>query len=224
MAEHTREKQYQRCLELQEEMGQARLGLMRSQAWHDDPRHLVFVLARYKFVAKMLAGKKHVLEVGCADGFGTRLVQQTVSQVVAIDFDPVFVADVQARQNPRWPLECFQHDMLSGPIPHCFDAAFSLDVLEHIPAEQERTFLKNIVDSLGPHGVMLIGTPSLESQAYASVGSKAGHVNCKSASELQALCEEYFHNVFMFSMNDEVVHTGYAKMAHYLWALCTDKK
>src|SRR5262249_34885242 len=28
-----------------------------------------------------------------------------------------------------------------------------------------------------------------------------------------------FDNVFMFGMNDEVVHTGYAPMCHYLWSL-----
>ena len=34
--------------------------------------------------------------------------------------------------------------------------------------------------------------------------------------------QQFFHNVFIFSMNDEVVHTGYAPMAHYLLALgCT---
>ncbi len=35
---------------------------------------------------------------------------------------------------------------------------------------------------------------------------------------------EYFHNVFMFSMNDEVVHTGYHRMAHYVIALCAGRK
>ena len=58
-----------------------------------------------KFVAKMLAGRKHVLEVGCADAFGTRIVQQTVGKVTAVDFDPVFVADVRERINPNWPLQ-----------------------------------------------------------------------------------------------------------------------
>ncbi len=33
--------------------------------------------------------------------------------------------------------------------------------------------------------------------------------------------EELFHAVFMFSMNDEVVHTGYYKMAHYILAVCS---
>ena len=63
------------------------------------------------------------------------------------------------------------------------------------------------------------GSPSLESQAYASAGSKAGHVNCKSGSELKELFLKFFHNVFLFSMNDEVVHTGFYKMAHYLFAI-----
>ena len=34
------------------------------------------------------------------------------------------------------------------------------------------------------------------------------------------ILEKYFKNVFLFSMNDEVVHTGFSKMAHYLICLC----
>jgi hypothetical protein len=30
---------------------------------------------------------------------------------------------------------------------------------------------------------------------------------------------KFFHHVFIFSMNDEVVHTGFYPMAHYLLAL-----
>jgi hypothetical protein len=66
--------------------------------------------------------------------------------------------------------------------------------------------------------------PSLESQAHASPQSKAGHVNCKSGPELRKAMEKYFHSVFVFSMNDEVVHTGFYPMAHYLLALCTHPK
>jgi hypothetical protein len=66
--------------------------------------------------------------------------------------------------------------------------------------------------------------PSLESQAFASPPSKLGHVNCKTAPDFEAVMKRYFHNVFMFSMNDEMVHTGYHKMAHYLIALCCQKR
>src|SRR5438876_1060178 len=72
MSEQTKEFQYQFLLEL-EKQGLEQLGLMSSYAWSDDPRHLLFILARYKFVAKMFSGMKKVLEVGCADAFGTRI-------------------------------------------------------------------------------------------------------------------------------------------------------
>ena len=48
----------------------------------------MFMLSRYKFVAKMLAGLEHVLEIGCGDAFGTRIVTQAVKRVTGIDFDP----------------------------------------------------------------------------------------------------------------------------------------
>ena len=49
-------------------------GRMTSHAWRDDPKRLGFTLARYKFVAKMLAGYEQVLEVGCGDGFASVVV------------------------------------------------------------------------------------------------------------------------------------------------------
>lgn len=222
--ERTKEPQYQRGLDLYRKQGPEVLGPMMTQVWHDDPRRLTFVLARYKFVAKMLSGKKRVLEIGCADAFGARVVQQEVASLVAVDFDPVFVADVHARMREPWKFECLVHDMLDGPLTPLFDAAYSLDVLEHIETKDEHRFLTNIAASLVDDGVLIVGTPSIQSQLYASAPSKAGHVNCKDASELQALMLRYFANVFVFSMNDEVVHTGFYPMAHYLFALGAGKR
>ncbi|MCI5632323.1 hypothetical protein [Helicobacter sp.] len=50
------------------------------------------------------------------------------------------------------------------------------------------------------------------------------HVNCKSGEDFKEFCKKYFHHVFVFSMNDEVVHTGFYPMAHYLFALCVGVK
>ncbi len=220
----TREPQYQRSIDLLAERGLTTFGLMTNQAWQDDPKHVLFTLARYKFVAKMLSGRLHALEIGCADAFGTRLVLQEVKRLTATDFDPVFVEDTLRRMDPRWPFECAQHDLLASPFPGRYDAAYALDVIEHIPAEQENIFVGNIVDSLTADGVLILGTPSLESQAHASPPSKAGHVNCKTGKGLKALMERCFHNVFMFSMNDEVVHTGFFPMAHYVIGIgCTKR-
>jgi len=225
LTQQTREPQYQSCLEIKDQRGLTPLGLMSNQVWRDDPRRLVFLLSRYKFVSKMLTGKRRVLEVGCADAFGTRLVQQEVEQLTAIDFDPVFVQDVRERMEPGWEFACHCHDMLSGPAPGGpYDAAYSLDVIEHIQAADEHTFVGNAAASLTPDGVLILGSPSIHSQTYASKPSKEGHVNCKDATGLRRLCEKHFRNVFIFSMNDEVVHTGFTPMAHYLIALCAGRR
>jgi 2-polyprenyl-3-methyl-5-hydroxy-6-metoxy-1,4-benzoquinol methylase len=218
----TREPQYQFEVDMALRDGIARLGIMTNQRWRDDPRGLLFILARYKFVAKMLSGKNRVVEIGCADAFGTRLVQQEVGAVTASDFDRVFIADARARMNADgWQCETVVHDILTGPVPPAdFDAAYSLDVFEHIRPEHEDVFLANIARSVSRTGVAIIGSPSLQSQEHASEGSKAGHVNCKDGKDYRRVMERHFENVFLFSMNDEVVHTGFTPLAHYLFALC----
>ncbi len=220
----TTEKQYQDCLDHVRTEGHEKLGVMSSFAWGDDPKRLAFTFSRYKFVAKMFSGKENILEVGCADAFATRIVIQDVKNLTAIDFDPLFISDAQARMSSKWPFKCFQHDMLKGPVPGQFDGAYSLDVLEHIQPKDEDLFLRNMALSLKPQGAVIVGMPSLESQEYASKLSKEGHVNCKTMPDFREKMLEHFENVFMFSMNDEVVHTGFHKMANYLIALGCGRK
>jgi 2-polyprenyl-3-methyl-5-hydroxy-6-metoxy-1,4-benzoquinol methylase len=212
----TKEAQYGELFARREKYGIARLGLMVNDNWNHDPKRLAFTLARYKFVARMLAGRTHVLEVGCGDAFGTRIVQQSVGQVTAVDFDPLFIAEVREHMNPHWAFEVFEHDVMAGPVPGHYDAAYALDVLEHIAEKDEDQFLRNMLGSLVPEGIAILGMPSLESQSYASPLSKIGHVNCKTGDAFKRVLERYFHTVFVFSMNDEVVHTGFYPMAHYL--------
>lgn len=220
----TREPQYKNCIEYAEERGLEKMGLMASQAWYDDPKRLTFTLSRYKFVAKMLTGKAHALEIGCADAFGSRIVRQEVAALTATDFDPIFVEDAKSRNTERWHIEFENHDMVAAPMRSEFSAAYALDVLEHITPENEDIFIQNILSSVEDNGVVILGMPSLESQEYASETSKAGHVNCKSMPDFKDKMDQYFHNVFLFSMNDEVVHTGYHKMAQYLIAVCCGKR
>jgi 2-polyprenyl-3-methyl-5-hydroxy-6-metoxy-1,4-benzoquinol methylase len=125
----------------------------------------------------------------------------------------------------RWNYEAHVVDITKDPIPgDKYDGIYSLDVLEHLPEAWDDMVIGKLCDALTPDGACIIGMPSLESQVYASPQSKDGHINCKTAPDLKALMQRHFHSVFMFSMNDEVVHTGYHKMAHYIIALCAQKK
>ena len=191
------------------------LGPYTSHIWKNDPRHLLFLLARYKFVAKMLEGKKRVLEIGAGDGFGIPVVAQTVKYIHAVDWEPMLLEDNQKRLDYiNCSFECL--DITESRPEGIFDAAYSLDVIEHIPSEQERFYFENICKSLSDDGVFIVGTPNVTANQYASEGSQEGHINLKSHQELKLLMFQYFENTFMFSINDEVVHTGFGAMAHYL--------
>jgi 2-polyprenyl-3-methyl-5-hydroxy-6-metoxy-1,4-benzoquinol methylase len=217
----TKELQNQAQVDDFRRIGPATLGPWTSHIWRSDPRHLVFLLARYKFVSKMLAGKSKVLEVGCGDAVGTPVVLQTVGSVHGIDFEPLVLNDaIERYKREGVDRASFSvHDMLEGGVAGTFDAGFSLDVIEHIPQASEELFMRNIISSLSKQAVFIIGTPNITAKEYASPASAAGHINLKSAETLKSLLLQSFHNVFIFSMNDELVHTGYSPMAHYIFAM-----
>jgi len=220
----TKDPVNQSLIEIEKKIGLESLGLMNSAVWYGDPKRLVFTLSRYKFVAKMFSGKRRVAEIGCGDGFGARIVRQEVEQLTITDYDEHFINKFSEIYSDKWPIEAITHDILNKPLSKKFDAIYSLDVLEHIPQKEESTYIKNIQSSLNQNGVAIIGMPSLESQKYASPDSKEGHINCKTGRDFKEIMEQYFENVFLFSMNDEVVHTGFDKMAHYIIALCCGVK
>lgn len=211
----------------QSEIGQTPLGVLTNFDWHSDPRRLLFRLARYKFVAKMFAGRAKVLELGCGDAFAAPIVLQEVDDLTVSDFDQLFLADAATRMREPWTFKIMRHDLLDFYTPiegGPYDGVFALDVLEHIPLEKEHYVLMKIARAMTAHGALIVGMPSLESQAYASDVSKAGHCNCKSMPTLRALMLRYFHNVFVMGMNDEVLHVGFSQMCQYVIALCCDKR
>lgn len=214
------EKQYKEFIDFIRNVGYEKLGYMSSWAWYDDPKRLAFTTSRYKFVAKMLAGSKKVLEVGCGDGFGSRIVAAEVSSLVCIDFDPELIESAKQITSKNFPIDFYEHNILDGKFEGIFDGAYSLDVLEHIDKNNEDIYLTNIKSSLVDDGVFIVGSPSLESQEFASKYSRLGHINCKSQDDLKIFLKKYFKNVFMFSMNDEVIHTGFSKMSHYNIGVC----
>ena len=84
--------------------------------------------------------------------------------------------------------------------------------------------MESILKNIQEYGMCIIGTPNITSAEYQSEASKIGHINLYSYDRIKNLMNEYFHHTFMFSMNDEVVHTGFGSMAHYIFAVGVDKK
>lgn len=194
------------------------LGPWTSYSLLHDPKHLCFVLSRYKFCAKLLEGKDDILEIGCGDGFGIPLVAQNVRHVLGIDVDDRLITGNRDRLKRVKNIE-FQKINICEIIPGIFDGVFSIDVIEHLDPSLEESFMENSCKCLKNGGMCIIGTPNITADKYAVPRSEIQHINLKSYKILRDLMNQYFENVLMFSMNDEVVHTGYGPMAHYLFGV-----
>lgn len=200
------------------------LGPVNSESLLFDPKHLAFTLSRYKFSAKMMRKCKHIIEIGCGEGIGTLVIlAETKARITAIDFD---VNQIQyAKQNiPPYVnnrIRFICQDIISQPYRgKRADGLVCIDVAEHIHSSEEKRFFLNCAALIKKGGIALFGTPNKYAAKYASMRSKQGHINLFDSERLISTLEKHFKRVFLFSMNDEMVHTGYSKLAHYLLALC----
>jgi len=214
----------QKWQDVKNRLGQANIALgpyFSYQLTHT-PRRVLFSLSHYKFAAKLIGEGKKVLEVGCSEGLGTVFIAENAKEVVAIDIDMDAIAI--ADKNFASPKIKFMHqDILEAKID-LFDAIVSYDVLEHIFPENEALFFTALCNNLSSFGICIIGTPNLAADCYSSEISRLGHVNVFDWERLKTTMEQYFHQVFIFSANDEVIHTGFYPMAHYLIAVAVCKK
>jgi cyclopropane fatty-acyl-phospholipid synthase-like methyltransferase len=193
-----------------------------SYNFRNDPKRLGFVLSRYKFAAKMACRNARVLELGCSEGIGGPILGEMAVNYTGVDLDESAIQT--AKGNLKSPKFNFIHDDFMGKTYGAFDAIVSLDVIEHIHKEYEDQYFQTIMGNLSKSGICVIGTPNISSAPYASKGSQLGHVNLYSQERLSQEMKKYFNQVFSFGMNDEIVHTGFGPMCHYLICLACDRR
>lgn len=212
-------KAYREGTDYQFNTRELRLGPWTSYSLINDPKHMCFVLARYKFCAKMLEGKNSVMEIGAGDGFGLPIIAQAVKKVFAVDWDKRLLEGNKERLKHLKNVKYLHVDFNKESSNLKVDGIFLIDVIEHLEKKSEKLFMDNLVKCLKPEGVLIIGTPNITASQHATPRSRVQHINLKSGQSLRQLMQKYFNNVFMFGMNDEVLHTGYAPMCHYLWSI-----
>ncbi len=193
------------------------LGPYFSHIVRRSPRRLLHILSYYKFAAKMIGTKKTIMDVGCSEGLGSIILGEFAEKFLGVDIDaPAIEVAKTSFQSPKVTFECA--DFLRADLGR-FDAVTCFDVIEHIYPENEETFLSRMASHLSNEGMVVVGTPNITSDQFASPWTKEGHVNLYSGERLQSSLERHFKKVIVFSANDEVVHTGYWPLAHYLLAV-----
>lgn len=170
----------------------------------------------------MIGERKRVFDLGCNEGIGTHFLSEFSEYTCGIAFDEECI---------RWAKENLENEKLKficedflGKKYEKFDAIVSMDVIEHIFQANEELYMQTVLDNLQNTGVFIIGTPNKECEKYSNPKIAGAHINLFTGERLRELMNRYFNNVFSFTQNDEVIHTGFFPTANYLICLCCYRK
>ena len=237
---------------LQMPVGLPTQSLQASRLWQDDEARLASHLAHYRFIAAVIGVRHDVAEYGCASPTGTRLILRQSRKMTLFDPRPLVVGDLQWRFQDDWRFEARLHDIISKPLSRQADSAYCVDFLQYISRDEEDIFVRNLRDSLSRESdFLLIGSPSygaggppgtqhaLGADAVHGMAAQSNRDNLacqtrtargqaaiyrRTGAELKALTERFFHNVFMFSMVDDIAQPGMQPNAEHIFALSCGKK
>lgn len=200
-----------------------KLGFEYSYFIQDNLLQFLIRLSRFKFASKMIKPSDRVLEIGCGSGVGTNFLAQFARHVKAID---VKAGELHAARlvTRRKNITYQKVDFFDLPEDELFDCVVTLDVIEHLPKPAAVSFVKKTTRHLKQSGLLIVGTPSKYAVKYQSPLSKASHKKLYDQQELLRLFDKHYHRTIAFSMNDEVVHTGFSKLAWYYFVLAFGPK
>jgi len=111
---------------------------------------------RYRFASQFVKGK-NVLDVGCGEGFGSRLLSKSAESVVGCDLSIRAIDLCKAKVSPK-QVEFLLCDGTKLPFLNGgFDVVTALEVIEHI--RNPRALLSEICYVLRKDGVCVVSTP-----------------------------------------------------------------
>lgn len=197
------------------------LSQLNSYQFLNSPISMVWSLSHYKFASRMIKEKAKILDVGCNGGLGTRLLVENSRYVCGLDADLQAIKSAQ-KNFANTKMRFIHSDIFNANLGK-FDAVVIFSLINYIKKAALPAFYESIHRNLKPDGICFIGAPNETAAVYSREG-KVGLVNNYSWLRLKAEMERYFKWVFLFSSNDEVIHTGFYPLAHRFIAMGICKK
>jgi len=150
----------------------------------------LFYLKAYEEASLLTPGKK-VLDLGCNNGWGSRILSQNADCVVGADVSSRAITEARQKY-PQKNLEFLIYDGFQVPVQdNSFDVITSFQVLEHV--ENHEAYFNLIKKCLKKDGIVLLSTPNASTRL--NPGMKPWnklHVREFNSSELREQLMKYF--------------------------------
>lgn len=180
----------------------------------DDPeRQELFAehFRRYVFAGAAIPPGGRVLDAGCGVGYGSTHLATTSAHVTGIDLATSAIAFARTRF-PRNNLDFREMDVSRLDFPDAsFDAVVSFEVIEHVDAETQARFVREVSRVLAPGGLFIASTPNRE--LYRAMhGSNPFHLAELSLSEFDSFLRHTFPSVALYGERKTRAYLTYELM------------
>lgn len=145
-----------------------KLNKLEFLAMNNPVRELIREKYEMKLMSSQASGRRFgsVLEIGCGNGGGTRLIQKYFSpeNIEAVDYDDKMI-NKASKRNSSPEINFQQMDAANLTFPdQMFDAVFDFGIIHHIP--NWRLCINELKRVLKPEGELLIADLSSESFSH----------------------------------------------------------
>lgn len=149
--------------------------------------------ARYRFAVEYLQENQNsILEIGCGEGIGFRILVKKAREVVGIDYSEEAIrrARENISDNKTAARALVMHACFLGFKPEVFDAVCTFEVLEHIQEPQD--MLGEVRRVLKKEGRFIFSTPNKLYWEKLSYARSPYHFKEFAEEELRQMLKEYF--------------------------------
>lgn len=112
----------------------------------------------YKFAKENISKDSFILEVGCGEGYGTKLLSENVTKIIGLDVNKNIITHASNKYSSE---NCIfkVYDGLKIPYEDdTFDAVVSLQVIEHI--QDDINYVSEVYRVLKKNGMFILTTPN----------------------------------------------------------------
>ncbi len=193
---------------------QVELGSHWSRTYRHDPACLPHVLSKYKFSSKIACRGGSILELNCSEGIGASILAENMDAYLGIDANAEAIA--AAKKNFSSPKFQFIQDEFLKQQYTPAETLIGFDIMTQHPALHIQSYLNMVYNHLTSHGICVLGEP------YTTARNYGGTLD--PFPSLRQEMERYFHYVFPFSMQEEIVSAGLSLSASYILFVGFEKR